>query len=110
MKISEYLPYILLLLFAVFLRHTYPIEAFTLTPYERTRMHMEEAEREIAILVEKSMPPDPCRKYTTCKTCAAGTGCGWCRSPGICTAMDRWGFPMHGDCHPSKVAFFPNQC
>jgi hypothetical protein len=85
-------------------------EAFDLSTYDKARKQLEEAEREIAILVEKNMPPDPCRKYTTCQTCAAGMSCGWCPNANVCTAMDRWGYPMHGECHPSQVAFFPYQC
>ena len=37
---------------------------------------------------------NPCKEFTTCKTCADAGACGWCSDLKICHPMAQDGFPI----------------
>jgi len=37
---------------------------------------------------------NPCKEFTTCKTCAGAGACGWCSDLKICHPMAQDGFPI----------------
>jgi hypothetical protein len=73
---------------------------------------------------------NPCGAYTSCSTCAAAAGCGWCSDIGSCIPMSQDGFPQryehgveydYGDnavagyrqdplCGPYKFVIYPEKC
>jgi hypothetical protein len=54
--------------------------------------------------------PDPCRLAASCGDCTQLSACMWCPKQKMCLSMDRYGFPMSGDCHPSTALVYPEQC
>ena len=54
--------------------------------------------------------PDPCRLASSCGDCTQLAACMWCPKQKMCLSMDRYGFPMSGDCHPSTALVYPEQC